>query len=305
MLPPLPNKAHHWWPRGLSKFWANEAGITHKIAPNGDLILSQPKSFGFINHAHNVRLADVPTVWDLSFEHTFGSADDAFPELIAWLKTLSPQQAPNGAPFEKRLTPVSLQASRHRTLAECLASLIVRSPSLRSRIRLTTEYYRKRLGFEDPIAGESLISINLRSGQENLSKSMSAKGKFAVLLSGNQEFIFGDGFLNNVSSVTDVRWNPSCLVPLTPEIAVFYTSATSGRDFPNAFVLSLWPEEVSFVNWTVQVYACQQLFFRDIYPIIDEAFTRSEHLEFEYHKHDWLSGLENAMTKACFGEDNC
>lgn len=69
-----------------------------------------------------------------------------------------------------------------------------------------------------------------------------------VLFSGQQEFILGDGFLHNFSSA-DRPLARRCLVPLTPEIAVFYT-----RPLPKGLVPKLAPEEVAFVNRTVQIY---------------------------------------------------
>lgn len=294
---------HHWWPRGLSKFWKDDAGMAHRVSWDGELETKPPKSFGHTRNDNNVTLGVSPTPWDFSFEHTFQEADDAFPRLVEWLRTLSSPIRPTDVAFAHRMTPIALSDAMHATLAKCCASLIVRSPSLRSQVRLSTEDLRKRIGLRDFSANKSLVGMNVRGGQAELTRAIDRGGKFAVLLAGEQEFIFGDGFMHNVASVTGPIHSPSFLLPLTPEIAVFYTRPSSYRSYPKAFVMNLTSEEVAFVNLTVQVYSARHLFFREIYPVIDDAFTRGEHLQFEYHRHTWTTALGETMANAYFEKD--
>ncbi|MEA2893319.1 MAG: hypothetical protein QOI05_4112 [Bradyrhizobium sp.] len=297
------NEVHHWWPEGVSKFWAGDTGHAHRVESNGELICSLPKSFGGIRNDNNITFKSSPTVWDTSFEKSFAKADDAFPWLIAWLQTLSSPVTAKARPFAERLTPLTVEADRLDMLAECLASLIARSPSFRDRVSKASEYYRTRFGFPDPKPDKTLIAAGVRGAQEAFSKALRLGGKFVVLLGGDQEFVFGDGFLHNFSSLNHPM-HPRCLIPLTPEIAVFYTRPRSYRAYPKLLVANLISDEVSFVNLTLQVYAQRYLFFRSIHPVIDEVFRQNVHLEFQYHKHPWIEQLEHAAAETYFGPDN-
>jgi len=296
----LKNELHHWWPRALSKFWADHSGHAHCLSWDGELLRSLPKSFGAIRNDNNIVFKDEPTPWDESFEKTFANADSGFPGSITWLQGLTSPIAASAKPFAERLTPLAVERDRQDTLAECLASLIARSPNFRQRIRITTDYYRGRFGLPAIGADKTLIGMNVRRAQKTFSEAMRGGGKFVVLHSGAQEFVFGDGFLHNFSSA-DRPLAPRCLVPLTPEIAVFYVRPMKYRTFPSGFALNLMPEEVAVINRTVQIYSARFVFFREIYPIVDETFGRGEHLEATYHTYPWLDDLERTMSEAYFG----
>jgi len=297
------NEKHHWWPQSVSKFWADRDGRVTRISCDGKLIPSFPKSFGAVRNDNNIVLGKEPTVWDESFEDTFAHADSNFPKIVRWLQQLTCNVPANqDHPFAKRLAPLILQNEMHALLAECLASLIARSPSFRHRIDLSIGYFRQRIGFEEPVE-KSLIGLNARDAQRVLSKALVSGGKYAVLFSGNGEFIFGDGFLHNISSVANAPWSPRSLIPITPNIAVFYTRPISYRTYPKAFTLNLTDQEVAFVNSTVQVYSKRFIFFRTIRPIIDSEFERCEHLQLEYDNHAWIEALGHAMAETFYGGD--
>ncbi len=76
---------HHWWPRTLSRHWAAEDGFAHSLSCEGRVVRSKPDKFGAIRNDNNIYLADEPTVWDESFEHTFGSADASITPAMEWL----------------------------------------------------------------------------------------------------------------------------------------------------------------------------------------------------------------------------
>ncbi len=294
---------HHWWPRGLSKFWGNADGFAHRIDSDGDLLRSLPKAFGAIRDAHTIRLGgDKDSPWDQSFESDFDKADNDFPALARWLNGLRSPHAAEDVDFAKRLSPLIVTDQQTDTVGECLASLIVRSPGFRATVRRTTEYYRARMGMSEPAADKNLIGLNVRSAQRLIAPAMK-RGKFVVLLAGEREFIFGDGFLHNISSTGNPPHNPRCLVPITPEAAIFYTRPMQYRTYPKAFVINLTPQEVAFINDTVQIYSERFLFFRDIHPVVSEEFKRGQHRQYEYHKHPWLDALEDVMANANFGHD--
>jgi hypothetical protein len=296
------NEVHHWWPEAVSKFWADAEGQVNRIESNGATLRSLPKSFGGIRNDNNITYKSSPTVWDTSFEKSFAKADDAFPWLIEWLQELSSPIAAASRPFAERLTPLTVETGRLNMLAECLASLIARSPSFRDRVRRTSEYYRAQFGFADPKPEKTLVAAGVRGAQEAFSRVLRAGGKFVVLKAGEREFIFGDGFLHNFASL-DQPMQPCCLIPLTPDVAVFHTRPRSYRTYPKGLVVNLTADEVAFVNRTVQVYAQRYIFFRSMSPVIDDAFRQNLHLEFEYHAHPWIERLEYAAGQTYFGAD--
>lgn len=303
MVEKLKTENHHWWPQALSKFWTDDDGRVHRLSVNGDHVPSTPKALAAVRNLHNITLADTPTPWDSSYERTFDRADNGFATLIPWLQAQSAPIQPSEAPFPERLSPVIVPDAERLLLGECLASLIVRSPSLRDRVRITTEYYRGRFGMADPTADKNLISSNIMNGQPKLAREMATSGKFTILLSDEDEFIFGDGFLHSVHQVNDPILSLRCLIPVTPNIALFYTRPMSYRSYPVGFALDLSADEVSLVNETVQIYSNEYLFYRSHRPTLGDAFKLSQHQQFEYHKHPWLEALQHAMAETYFGDD--
>ncbi|MGO1077368.1 hypothetical protein, partial [Inquilinus sp. CA228] len=110
---------------------------------------SFPENFGAINNNNYVKMAEHPTFFDLSFEDSFSDADGKFPEFVEWLQKLSSPIPPSDDDLVERLSPIAVTDKQHASLAACLASLISRSPSFRSRIRWMTEYVRDRLEIAD------------------------------------------------------------------------------------------------------------------------------------------------------------
>jgi len=64
----LRNELHHWWPRSLSKYWADTDGHASAVFSDGTIVRSKPRQFGAIRNAHNIKMAPEPTVWDISYE---------------------------------------------------------------------------------------------------------------------------------------------------------------------------------------------------------------------------------------------
>jgi hypothetical protein len=158
------NERHHWWPQALSKFWADDSKLVHRLEPDGKVLRSPPKSFGAIRNDNNITYKNSPTVWDMSFEKVYAKADDGFPWLIEWLKTCTSGIAAKEGAFPKRLTPLSAEPKRLDMLAECLASLIARSPSFRDRVSRTSEHYGGLFAFPDPKPEKTLVAAGVRGG---------------------------------------------------------------------------------------------------------------------------------------------
>lgn len=120
---------HHWWPRSLSRFWADDAGLVSRISPDGSIVKAPPEHFGSIRNGHHIkhgRIAGDESPWDSSFESEFDKADSIFPDLVSWLMTIEHLAAPHSLADEYIEQDVSDQ--KLKQLTECVTSLAVRSP---------------------------------------------------------------------------------------------------------------------------------------------------------------------------------
>jgi len=284
---------HHWWPKVLSKHWAASNGSVHRLSHDGIVNACPPSSFAKIRDDNNILLDDKPTVWDSSFEHNFDSADGKVTPVIDWLKTVRSPTTPVDAPLLDRLTAFAISDERFSSMTVILASLIARSPGFRHRIDIRTNAMRGRFGLPAIWNDSILQGMNVRHAQATLSRAMT-RGKIVVLLGGTREFTFGDGFLHNVSSISHSPHTPRCLVPLTPEVAIFYTSPTSYRPYPRAFAINLSSEETAAVNRSVQIYSNRYIFYRFQRPDTEQEFLRGEHLQYQNDTWNWLDNLEDA-----------
>jgi hypothetical protein len=235
-----------------------------------------PKQVGRIADGHNL-LRGGP--WDETFEPLYDRPDNDFGKLVHWLSGL------HRKPVEKRhrahapVFPDSIRAM----LARCLASLIVRNPTMRDSIKRTVSSYQEQMGFVKPDVSKNLIGANIQHLYLEFANQIESSGKFAFLYApSGMEFIFGDGFLHNFPNVKMRAPNRFCVIPLSPEVTVFWFSPTSAWVRPKAVTIPLTVEEAEFCNRTVQVYSKEFIYFRAFEPLLEESFGRGEHLIYEY-----------------------
>lgn len=284
----LKTERHHWWPESVSQFWTDSEGNARQLSWDGREICSPPKNFGSITNAHHIKFAE-DSVWNSSFENIFGKADSQFPKIIRWIENLEPPYK-DDTELSNRFVPQQIPENALIELSECLASLIIRSPVSRNKIKLTVEQYR--IGLKEPKAGKTLIALNMRHTYDTIVRTMQNGGKFAFLFSNPSEFIFGDGLLHNFSTGVIAHFNSRCVVPFTPNIAIVYIRPTSYRPEPRLVSIRLNSEEVRFFNNTTQIYSKDFVFYRHQKPPTLDDFSCRQFREFQYHKHpflDWLS----------------
>lgn len=254
------------------------------MMPNGEIRRLKPKNIGVIGNGHHIKLSDDPTVdspWDQSFEPEFDRADSAFPGLIAWLETLERCDPPFERARAERIVRQPVSDQQFATLIECLVSLAVRSPRCRSRAVSLAEHFRGPLPEHER---NSLIGLNIRNAQRDAVKEISGRGKAMVLYSPEREFIYGDGFYNNMPIPVQHWHGPKLLVPLTPAIAVLFARPMQYMTEPRLVTLVLAQAETEKLNHAIQIYARQFLFFRTEQPTLDNAFAQGKHLIFADHR---------------------
>ncbi|MCY4095718.1 MAG: hypothetical protein OXG05_11420 [Gammaproteobacteria bacterium] len=286
---------HHWWPQGVSRFWANQKGLVTRLSPDGITTEAPPKNFGAIRNAHQIVIRDSSNdgsvTYRESFEHLFNSVDRQFPTVIEWLKSLERRAVEFHLPFRKRFHVVSAPEDKLRYLIQGLFSLVVRSPLNRDACIAAAEFVRSHISKEER---EVLITANLKNCLGNSMRRVDTSGKLIVCYSQNREFIFGDGFHHTISFFGSMPLTGEVLVPLTTNIAVLYVRPTSFTVEPQVMTLQLGDPEVQFLNDTIQIYAKQEIFFRSQCPDITEPFKRREHLRFA-DSHHWIADLVRSI----------
>lgn len=276
---------HHWWPKCVSRFWADSDGLVNRLSPDGEIRRAPPGKFGAIGNAHIIRLSKdcgKESVWDEDFEEVFARADNAFADVIAWLDGLDRVTATHALSRQRRFHAVDAPEERLRDLVECLVSLAVRSPMNREAAVSLAEHYR------GPLQGRernALIGLNMRHCQRRTCEAIGIRGKFAVLYSPKREFIFGDGFFHNITSPWDPPMAPRILVPLTPDISVLHAIPGRYRTEPRVATLVLTEEEAEFLNDTVLIYSRNEAFFRSQKPVITEEFREAAHRRYKAWDH--------------------
>lgn len=273
----LKSERHHWWPRCVSKHWADCKGFVHRITPDGTSIRVPPAQLGMIGNGHHIKLGQNPadsTCWDTSFEREFDLADRNFPSVITWLNKLQMKNM-LGRELRDRFVPQPCTDDQLKILTECVVSLAVRSPKNRETAVSAAESLRGKIPSYERNA---LIGLNMRQSQRTISDSIGSRAKFCVLFSSGKEFIYGDGLFNNVAGPVNSLHNPKIIAPITPLISVIISRPTSFSNEPRLSTVVLSDEEVQSCNHAIQVYSKGSLFYRSEKPILIDAFINDQHL---------------------------
>lgn len=289
MTNPVKTGLHHWWPKGLSSFWSNDEDCVVRITPEGGELRSPPAQFGGITNGHAVKL-DGP--WSFSFESKFDAIDSRLPYLVDDLLKFDAKHSYTGLSFEERFQSQFVTDEFLQDLGSTLASMIIRSPSHRNSIAKTTEYYQKRLGFEQPSVDKNLINMNLASKLDTVLRNFIG-GKYIVAYSDEAEFIFGDGFYTNMAGEHPLG-HLKTVLPITPVMCVIYSRPKRYFTEPKLMTIRLAKTEVLQFNELVQVYSKDQLFYRSQKPDLLDSFTCGKFLKFRHNKVAWLDTFLDA-----------
>lgn len=268
----IKGEKHHWWPEGLSKYWENEEGLVHRIDFKGEVIRSKPKEFGQISDGHNI-LFESESPWQSTIEHYFDKPDQNMSRIVDWLASLKKE-------VKTRNTRVFLYLSQEKeddnldALRECIISLAVRSPNYRNAQNSFVEMLRGKL---EKAESKRLITVNIHQKYGTLVRNSKGIGKFAILFSEEFEFIYGDGFYSNINAATEHLFGVKIVIPMTPHIAVVWSSPMAYRPYPRLISIKADKEIVEIVNNSVQVYSKEYLFFRTQKPSLIEDFKLGEH----------------------------
>ncbi len=268
--PLIPGEGHHWWPKSLSQYWTDHAGLISRIDTDGKVSRSKPFATGKISDGHNIRLGNG---WDTTFEQDFDRPDNNFPIVVNFLESLVRSHCEKTSLEKSCQCAHACTESDLQQLCECLVSLAVRSPHFRHRILRTALDALNNVPKE---RHKILIGANVMQAYRRLIGNNLGRGKFLVLFSRSKEFIFGDGFYSH--NLTSMSSGCRILVPLTPLIAVLYILPGAYMVNPRLVTQEAIDEVIPIINETVQVYSKECLFYRFERPFLSEHFLRREHL---------------------------
>ncbi len=287
----IKGEKHHWWPKAISKFWESERGLVQRIDSSEKVVSSKGKEFGQISGGHNMLFERV-SPWQSTIEHYFDDPDRNMSSIIEWLASLKSEVDSEGTK-EKQDLNQERESENLDILRECIISLVVRAPKFRNSLNSSVESIRGKL---DKSESKRLIASNIHQKYKALIKSSKGVGKFALLFSDEYEFIYGDGVYSNITPVTEQLHDIKLVIPLTPDIAVVWSSPMVFQTYPRIMSIVANKEIVAMVNNSVQVYSKDYLFFREQKPDLIGDFKIGEHRVYS-HQSDPVGKLVDSLIE--------
>lgn len=287
----LKSERHHYWPRALSAFWADSEGQTSRLSHDGTILRGPPHNFGVIGNAHHVKLGEP---WEHTIETMFQNADSNIKYVVEYLLSLRPKVR-TSKPSTGKMSGADIPVQQRAQLGECIASLIVRSPAFRNIMKLTADSGRDGLPYANATDANNLIASNIAIEYRQISRSLQSGGKILIMYAETSEFIFGEGFLHNLGG-GGISANSKFLVPLTPDMAVAFTSPLVYFTQPVAVKTFLSASDVRKCNEIAQVYSKDYVYFRAKRPALTPQFQARQFLEYTYHQHEWFDDLLRAVA---------
>lgn len=293
----MSSRNHHWWPVKLQeKYWADQTGNVSWVEPDGKMQKKKAKNrkISFKIHGHTLGKGGP---WETNFETEF-SIDNDIHEILVYLSSLKPfgyRFAELMALVRNRLSGrVSLRntckfyqmnSRLHRKALLFILSLVIRSPSIRSKY----ERYPEMIGLPP---NEDVGKVNMvedyRIAKRLCQEASISNQYFTLLHSPPGNFIFGDGCLDWITSGFSAnRIRGRLLIALTPHLCIYFSTPISMRSQSNCASLIAPPWMVERVNEITQIYSGEKLFFRGKRPKLTEAFRRRLFLEHS-SRTDWL-----------------
>lgn len=288
MLSAHKSKNHHWWPVALQSHWTNKKGDISWVEPDGKIFRKRAanRKVGFKIHGHTVFRG---SVWESNFEAEF-DIDNQVHAIISGLRKLKPlgSKPSEFVGLAKLLFKKNrvlrdmckfydLDEKLHRDLLLFMMSLLIRSPASRSRF----ESYPETIGLPpNEEVGKMNMLQNYRAAKKLCRNGFTSNQYFVLLHSPLKKFNFGDGTLDWLSGgLIGSRISGRTLLPLTPNLCVYFCTPMMMRSSPNCASLSAPPWMVDWVNDLTQIYSKQRLFFVGRAPKTTEAFRQGQFLQ--------------------------
>ncbi len=264
------SKNHHWWPKGLQKYWTDWNGRISWIEPSG-AIQSERQHRGNIAsilYGHTLFRGDV---WQTNFEEQF-SIDVKVHDLIEALNGLVPDGHEEG-----KYGHFKIGERFNRQLTLFILSLTIRSPSQRH----IYEHYPESFNLPpDENVGKANMNLQYGVARRLCETSSVSNRHFSLLHSEEPRFICGDGCLDCLSAgLLANRVNGRALIALTPHLCVYINTPMMMRSDRNCTAIRATRSMIKRANAITQIYSKKKLFFLGNPPELTADFRRGEHLQ--------------------------
>jgi hypothetical protein len=284
-------KKHHWWPKGLQRYWADANDDVWWITPNGKTERDRRHrgDVGVTLHGHTLFRGDV---WQNSFEEQF-SIDTKVHNIVELLIELAPDGHSHGA-----LKHFYIADKANRDLTLFILSLLIRSPSQRN----IYELYPTIVNLPP---NENVGKANMNQ-QYGIARRLCETGivgnrHFTLLHSQEPAFIYGDGCLDWLSgNLMANRINGRALIALTPHLCVYLSTPTMMRSNRNCTAIRATTSMIEKADALTQIYSKEKLFYVGTPPILTANFRQNQFLQHEifadslFEELDELTGHPNS-----------
>lgn len=298
------SKKHHWWPICLQKYWTDKDGDAWWIKPDEKIDHKKPKNekIDFKIHGHTMHHG---TVWETNFEHEFDIDNDVH-NIIRALTDLKPLEATPRDLFrmigllgkkDRSLRDISkfyhLDEELHRKFLLLIYSLLIRSP----RNRYQYESYSQIVDFPpNEEVGKGNMEQTYKIAKKLCREGPISNQFFVLIHSPLNSFTFGDGNLDWLTSgLRSYKITGCTLLPLTPNLCVYFCTPRSMRSTQNVASLSAAPWIVDRINEITQIYSKEKIFFLGKKPNLTSAFQQDQFLE-HTHRTEPLIDMLNEIA---------
>lgn len=276
-------KKHHWWPKGLQRYWTDANDDVWWITPNGNTERDRRHrgGVGVIDHGHTLFRGDV---WQPSFEGQF-SIDTKVHNIVELLIELVPDGHAHGA-----LKHFHIADKTNRDLTLFILSLLIRSPSQR-------HIYERYPTMVNLPPNENIGKANMKQ-QYGIARCLSESGivgnrHFTLLHSEEPAFIYGDGCLDWLSgNLMENRISGRALIALTPHLCVYLSTPTMMRSDRNCAAIRATTSMIKKASALTQIYAKEKLFYVGAAPELTADFRRNQFLQHATFTDPWFDELD-------------
>jgi hypothetical protein len=270
---------HHWWPKGLQRFWVNSTGQIH-LRKDGKVEPKNPNNnrTGCNRNAHYFDAGDSP--WSHSFEDAFRLIDtkgaDTVRHVIDCIQRLpiyrlSRSKLTSWLPVQAAATETNFDSISKDTM-HCLArlavSIVIRSPAFQFRNSFVHPAFAGDNLFE-PYIGTFNIWQYWADFYRNPKLPVEPLSVVILVSRHGHEFVIGDGFYQTVINgpyvykKSDEEWLPNCtgsiLIPLSPDVCSLLLF-NSNLGLKTALLSKAETDEINEITC---LSSRQEIYFRD------------------------------------------
>jgi hypothetical protein len=299
------SREHHWWPVALQYHWSTLRKV-HELHHDGRVVskVYDRRKIARKSHGHTIVLDQ--ELWRQNFEGAFAKADESIHDVVEACQKLCRMSElarivlrAGKRRFTRRLDlsdlsqSISISRSLRNDLFHLCLSLMIRSPANRFSLERVGSMFN--LPPNEQVGKMNMLN-QARAMNESLAAGFSSNIYPILIASLTRDFIFGDGFLETFTLGAGQGFRSGhSLVPLTPNICIFFSTPFSVRADRNARLLFAPNWVVDEINSITELYSRDVIFFSSKKPEVSEKFALNEYRCLKGHQ----NALVSTLLKMC------